>query len=539
MKNEFLIVILASLMSFCTLIAQKSLPLKFDKGEVKWSELMWMEDINGHDNFFIANNPIIIDDTIYLFNNYRYNKQDRSNNNKVYGNSGYVIKKINVKTGEKYWEIKRHVKEYGNRRTLNQPKLVGSTLVVTLNDEFPTQGSEWLHCYPAHIVIDRQSGTIIDSNYVGKTDPLLRKVVVSANSFYDHGIPAKIHETDYGYNHIKYWLKEFTSTKLDFSGHLLSIDTIKNPPKSKYVTGSMLLDKLDNDSIWLVNANRISYYDQYNMQFIFSKYDSEMNLDTTYDLTPHFTFPIEDVFAAYIDGDYIVIRTNVPIDRSMMRIKTYSYLFDKNGNFVDSIAFVITNEEYDKIGSYGWFDPLVDKVNKRMMWTYSRQYRLTESTVFDLYVNDGDSIKSVVNIRVEGIDDHFRVRYGRMLDNGDILLYIRQFADPGDPIRATDVWYSWILLDGSKMNIVSSTKDEANVSNKLILYPNPATNNISIANLDAPATVTIFNINGQILKQLSNIENEVNISDLPAGIYIFDITNKALSERHKVVKVGE
>ncbi|MCZ2101961.1 MAG: T9SS type A sorting domain-containing protein [Chitinophagales bacterium] len=215
-------------------------------------------------------------------------------------------------------------------------------------------------------------------------------------------------------------------------------------------------------------------------------------------------------------------------------------MFNSNGAFIDSISYTIDEDEHQKIGSYGKVFPIVDRVNKRMLVSYGRQYRITESTIFEVFANEGGSLKTLSSIKVEGIDDHFRVRYGRMLENGDILMYLEQFEDPGGyPPKANLKWWCWILLDGSKLNIVSSTKDEANVSNQLILYPNPTTNNISIAKLDAPAAVTITNINGQVLKQLSNIEYEVNISDLPAGMYIFDITNKTISERHKVVKVRE
>lgn len=72
---------------------------------------------------------------------------------------------------------------------------------------------------------------------------------------------------------------------------------------------------------------------------------------------------------------------------------------------------------------------------------------------------------------------------------------------------------------------------------KLILSPNPTNGIIRIEYLKGSFSVNITNISGQVVKTLSDIQNEVNISDLPAGMYIFDIRNKGISERHKIVKV--
>jgi len=42
---------------------------------------------------------------------------------------------------------------------------------------------------------------------------------------------------------------------------------------------------------------------------------------------------------------------------------------------------------------------------------------------------------------------------------------------------------------------------------------------------------------GQVVKTLKDIHSEVYIDDLPAGMYIFDIRNKEISERHKIIKI--
>jgi hypothetical protein len=72
---------------------------------------------------------------------------------------------------------------------------------------------------------------------------------------------------------------------------------------------------------------------------------------------------------------------------------------------------------------------------------------------------------------------------------------------------------------------------------KLVISPNPTNGNLKIDNLKSPAKVTITNINGQIVKQFNNVQDEVIVLDLPQGIYILDIRSKETNERHKIVKV--
>lgn len=262
------------------------------------------------------------------------------------------------------------------------------------------------------------------------------------------------------------------------------------------------------------------------------KYDKSLNLIDSSDLSMNFTDTIT-VFNFYrADNGYMITVTT--FDDFSIRTSKYTYhLFDTAGNLVDKLIYYL-REGQDNGLVYGWLYPMVDIVNKRLILTHSRQNKLSESTYFELFASDGDTIQRVKRIEVEGIKDHFRTQYATMLENGDILLYVEQFAqnDPSSPR-----WYSWINLDGQEMNIISSTKNEQSIFNKLKLYPNPTSGIVKIDLLETSASISITNINGQTLKTLHNVENEVDISELPAGMYIFDVRSKDVSERHKIVKV--
>ncbi len=510
--------------------AQINLPLKFQEDVIKWSELSWMEGQNSKDQrVLISSPPVIKDDTLYLFMNYYQNERE---NGKNYGYCGYVIKKLNVITGQKYWEIKRKYKEYGSRKVLSQPSFVNGTIEIPLYDESHAIGINtiWYECYPSHITLDRQSGVIIDSNYVDKTDTQIPRLRSFGDEIFVGGSSRPtIFKMEKGYRHMRPWLKEILNTNLDNRGYLIKVDSIKYP-KYKYGPLHIRFAKAENDSFWVVMLNKAQNWTD--IQVLFSKYDKDMNLDTTYDVSEHIAYPISDAGIYFIDNNYFVCETFFTnIDNKTY--KFHEYLFTYNGEFVDSISYTL-KPGIDDIIIYGWLRPLVDRVNNRLLMTQSRQDKLSESTYFEMYENTGDTIRRIRRIHVVGARDHFRTNYATMLENGDILLYIEQFTDPGS---SADRWFSWILLDGQKMNIVSSTKDEQTLSKKLKLYPNPSSGLVKIANLDSPASVTISNMSGQIVAQLSNIQNEINIEDLPAGMYIFDIRNKEISERHKIVKV--
>jgi hypothetical protein len=289
-------------------------------------------------------------------------------------------------------------------------------------------------------------------------------------------------------------------------------------------------EQVENDSFWVLMLNRAQNWAD--VQVLFSKYDMDLNLNKTVDVSEHIAKPITSAGIYFIDKVYFVIGTNY-IDPVAMTDKYHSYLFDNNGQFLDSISYTL-RPGIDDIIRYGWLRPTVDRLNNRLLMSQSRQDKLTESTYFELYTNEGDDIKTVSSIEVEGIKDHFRTYYSTMLDNGNILLYIEQFTDPGP---SGDRWYSWIMLDGQKMNIVSSTKEIAIATKKLKIHPNPTNSLIHIQGLQEEANVRIQNINSQVIKTVTTTDGQVDISGLSNGLFIFEIQNKYVTERHKILKI--
>jgi hypothetical protein len=74
-------------------------------------------------------------------------------------------------------------------------------------------------------------------------------------------------------------------------------------------------------------------------------------------------------------------------------------------------------------------------------------------------------------------------------------------------------------------------------SNHFKIYPNPNSGMISIDGIEREANIIIRDINGQTLSIVATINNLVDISDLPKGIYIFDIRFNEIIESHRIVKI--
>ena len=66
-------------------------------------------------------------------------------------------------------------------------------------------------------------------------------------------------------------------------------------------------------------------------------------------------------------------------------------------------------------------------------------------------------------------------------------------------------------------------------TNELLVYPNPATDVLHIANLTTESMATIYAINGvQLLSQRIAVDGSINISALQSGLYLIKINNNVI-----------
>ncbi len=94
------------------------------------------------------------------------------------------------------------------------------------------------------------------------------------------------------------------------------------------------------------------------------------------------------------------------------------------------------------------------------------------------------------------------------------------------------------VITNEALNTLVHTTGVATVPVKAVkVYPNPATDNITIENLQ-DGQLTIVNMNGAVVLQhdITATKTDINISRLPAGVYVLKTTNKDGTANTKFVK---
>lgn len=507
--------------------SQQNLPLKFKGDAVKWAELQWMDGNRTVDQYFEYRvPPIIVEDTIYLFNNYK----GLFNNNISVGYCGYSIKKLNIKTGEKYWEVLRQYKEYLKRKVISQPSLKNGQLIVTLFDEAPPRfgpGTDWDRCYPGHISIDRFTGIVVDSNFVDRTikdlpyyDATIDPSSAKNSQFY-------LKDSAYIFRYYESGYRKMIGEKIDLDGNKLSSDSMHIA--LKYNSRQFRHNNLNNEYVYVISLRESANYTK--KEFLFNKYDHDLNLLKSVDFSASVELPdvVTSITSWPISSEYFIVSCNSQVANPLKYENRY-FMFDGNGEYLDRTGVVVNG---DPNIEYGWHRPLVDVLNKRLLFTRSQQDDKGSPTKYNVFVSDGDSLRSIHQLEVEGITDHFRTTYHQMLDNGDILLFIDQFDWADQNIR----WFSWILLDGAKMGIVSSTKDEGLAKNKPNIYPNPTSGLVHLDQVEDGQSVDIYNMQGVLVDRKTTQLHQIDVTRLPQGMYIVELKSQRTSERFKLIKV--
>ena len=113
----------------------------------------------------------------------------------------------------------------------------------------------------------------------------------------------------------------------------------------------------------------------------------------------------------------------------------------------------------------------------------------------------------------------------------------QSFINENFIVKVSDVW--GYTVEG-QLGTVLGTSDNHQASTSIKIYPNPAKNQITI---NVPQNIEIihielFNTTGKTIKTIhtSNINEVLNLNNLPSGLYFLKINSKNNTETFKVVK---
>jgi len=96
----------------------------------------------------------------------------------------------------------------------------------------------------------------------------------------------------------------------------------------------------------------------------------------------------------------------------------------------------------------------------------------------------------------------------------------------------------------NEKNLLSSDKREVDFSNSVIIYPNPATYNLTIEwseKINSEITIEITDVLGKKVKTENIITDELNLKlnlgDLPVGTYYVIFIAKNMRTSYKLIKL--
>ena len=161
-------------------------------------------------------------------------------------------------------------------------------------------------------------------------------------------------------------------------------------------------------------------------------------------------------------------------------------------------------------------------------------------------VNNRDGIGSKIEISISGNKQY---RYtlcgeGYLGQNSSTEMFGLGTATEVDYVKVTwlngaeDVFNN--VSANQTLNIVegaSLSLDEFNTTTNVTIHPNPTKGAVTVSNLKEDTVLTIYNILGKKLatQTISSINNMVNISKYPKGIYLFTFKDKQGLEATKKV----
>ncbi|MCZ2101607.1 MAG: T9SS type A sorting domain-containing protein [Chitinophagales bacterium] len=466
---------------------------------------------------------------------------------------GAVVYKLNIKTGEPEWTTVFDNRHSDRQEWVQSIKIHDDTLELVTMRRYDSHTVDFVpffyndfggYSYACTRKYDKNTGNLLDYQCWDKEDANVFQVA-------PHSAAARLFEKrpDGSYIYVVNNMndKNIIFRKLSQDGHLIyeRTDTMYYP-KEKYDDFTKLdhsnprgrMYFLDNDTLLI--SYTYDYYDDGNIRKLepdlayIQMYNKELEPTKRIDIGKFVEKYYGSIFGIYINNatpEHIVLG----IDQQVSKDGTY-VVIDYDGNIISSSIDTSPDEDNrERIGYSG----ILRYSQKPYFITMSRKNTYPQAMPQTLRYYIFENGKWELKHTMEPIENQWidQIRYLTETPEHDIL-FVADYGTYYKEIDAasTNTSDMWMLIDGTKLGIKTSTKDE-HIANKLTLYPNPTTNTVTIANLDAPAKVDVYNLNGALVSTYDNVTSEVHIGQLPAGMYIFDISNRNVSEKHKVIRL--
>ena len=122
-----------------------------------------------------------------------------------------------------------------------------------------------------------------------------------------------------------------------------------------------------------------------------------------------------------------------------------------------------------------------------------------------------------------------------IIDQGDNIFYDTALFGDLDLAANNRIFNTTIDLGAFEYDSTLGIEDVNYISNSIKLYPNPATDIVNIKTNQTIENITVLNVNGQKVLDIAN-QSQINISNLPTGMYFFNIKTDQSTQNIKILK---
>lgn len=455
---------------------------------------------------------------------------------------GSYLGSINYKNGQREWSNYFNLSTQDRQEFTRSMHISDGKLQLIGMKTQSLYGSSFLPifffdtlCYMTNRYYDFTSGQLISNFQADPSDPNAQRLALGTTETIKFSNIFKISEDQYRF---VYHHKVRPENTIDF-GYLDQYG-IKSSPKQ-----SIKLDKrhhafnffhLDSDQYLWIEDKYLETNNQYILHFL------DENLQIYKSVPVQISVERSAGFRVNVKEKYLVTGQSSYAPEDTLRLKPQKKLF-----FIDFDGHVLKEVDLkdDKGRAMERTASVYDKSTNNLIVVFADGQGLFDPPKSKLYFYQSSDQDKELNLKhTLFVEDSLKVMFIQRMtktpDGNLVLLWeeLDVYAKNGryNDLDGYSEAMSYVCFDPKTLGLVSKTT-EINANLKCKLFPNPTSSTLNIESLSSPATVNITNINGQLVRKISNVEREINISDLPAGMYIIDIKNGEINEQQRIIKV--
>ncbi|MCZ2101639.1 MAG: T9SS type A sorting domain-containing protein [Chitinophagales bacterium] len=517
--------------------------LEFKDFEPKWmvdvfdSALVRLDTFNGHNsirNLRIISGVSKNDNKIY-----------RCNNIEEYDYIGFIVTCIDDHTGDVVWSKIIDTSHYSRQMSPIYQNFDnnGNLVIIGFRKIVPYSSKDmaWVGnnlCKLFKLVLDGQDGRILSYHSPESNQNIIFNPF-QGNTFLDFFNYKPNGEIDFLYNKPNpsplaniYVI----SGRIDSLGSMVFLDSLEYHPKGTSIYRTNYAQK--DDHFFFMEED----LKQRTIHFI----EMDANLKEIKRFQPpNFIFNLQLPYLLRYTDDYMLF---IQINDNSNKEGYYLYIYDYNGRLLK--FYDVENQFISQYLSNSFIFDYDDISGKLLIYSCisDKDYDTkTTQWYMDITLYDGETYDLCKRIEVKNKNRTIWPEfYPRYHDEENIYLsthvglsYYRDDGQsfPGFATSQADFSVSILKMSRASLGLGTTKTTDLATQNCLKLYPNPTTGLVSIENLEALAKVDIYDLNGSLVQTNDNVTSEVNIENLKSGIYILNIKNNQINERHKIIKI--